>query len=496
MVILSSCFQSASQGGEVNSLIGKAWYEARMPHFHTYSCGPTQEVAKLTARLEQFRTAYEALAGAQAVASPPINVIAFPDHESLEHFVALYHGQPMNVSGFFHRSSDENLIVLSLADNGSGGLETILHEYAHLLLRRNEQFWPMWLSEGMADIYATFGVTGDHAVRLGEPHEIYGKLLGSESLMPLSALFAVTGNSPEYNERERQGIFYTESWLLTHYLMVGNPAHRAHFAELTQLLKRGQNPEQAFTNAFHTPLPVMQKELAQYSRRDRFDFLTLAVSANLLTAQPLVTRAIGPAETCFRLGDELLRVGRPDEAESLFLNAKTLAPASPLPYEGLGLLAAERGQHQEALNHLKEAIRHGSKSFLAHYMCAREMLLLSAPAPDRYARLEGDTAAEVQKELEAALTLMPQFGPAHQLLGFFKLMQGEDLASGRQHVNEAIQLEPENPAYLFTLAEIEIAERDPGAARNTLQALCYPYIDDRLRIHAQEMIRNIGPVAR
>src|SRR5258708_38035658 len=122
-----------------------------------------------------------------------------------------------------------------------------------------------------------------------------------------------------------------------------------------------------------------------------------------------------------------MRVGRADEAEPLFLRAGKLAPASPLSCEGLGLLAAERGQHKEALERLKEAIRQGSRSFLAHYACAREMLILSAPAPDTYARLEGAEAAEVQSELETALTLMPNFGPAHYLLGFFQLIQGGNL---------------------------------------------------------------------
>ena len=53
-------------------------------------------------------------------------------------------------------------------------------------------------------------------------------------------------------------------------------------------------------------------------------------------------------ETYFRLGDELLRIDRPDAAEKYFTQAQKLAPASPLPYEGLGLLAAQRGQHDEA----------------------------------------------------------------------------------------------------------------------------------------------------
>jgi len=493
MILAWACSAGVSRGEEPFSLVDRQWFAARTLHFQTYSCGRAQAVARLTARLEQFRVAYEALAGTQAVASPPIEVIAFPDHESMEPFVPLYHGEGINVSGFFHRGNDENLIVLSLTNSGPDALETIFHEYAHLLLRRNQQFWPMWLNEGMADIYATFEVTGDHSVRVGKPQEIYLSILATTPLTPLAGLFAVTRDSPEYNERERQGIFYAESWLLTHYLMIGNPVRRTGLAQFTVLLRQGQTPEQAFTNAFRTPLPVFEKELAAYARQAHLQSLDLKVRASLREAQPMATRAVGPAETCFRLGDELLRVGRHAEAESFFLRASRLAPASPLPCEGLGLLAAERGQHQPAVENLEQAIHRGSTSFLAHFEYARQKLILSSPAPDSYSRLSGAAATEVRTGLETALRLMPEFGPAQHLLGFFQLLQGDDLASAAQHVHNAIELEPDNPGYPLTLAEVQLAQHNAAAARRTLEPLCRPYVSAKLRAHAQEMLKSLGP---
>jgi tetratricopeptide (TPR) repeat protein len=492
VLLIWICSAWFCQGEDTTSLIRRQWFAARTPHFQTYSCGVTQEVAKLTARLEQFRMACEALAGTQAVASPPIEVIAFPDHEWLERFAPLYQGQPINVAGFFHRDSDENIIVLSLTNSGSGALETIFHEYAHLLLRRNQQFWPMWLNEGMADIYAGFEVAGDHGARVGKQQELYLRILANAPLAPLSELFAVTHDSAEYNERERQGMFYAESWLLTHYLMIGNPARRSGLAEFTLLLRQGQAPLQAFTNAFRSPLSVMEKELARYSQQGRFESLSLAVRASLLGPQPMATRGVPTAEICFRLGDELLRVGREAEAESLFLMAGKLAPASPLSYEGLSFLAAERGHHQEAMENLNQAIRHGSTSFLAHYAYAREKLILSAPEPDNYTRLEVAEAAEVHGELETALKLMPEFGPAQHLLGFFQLLQGENLASAGQHLNKAIDLEPDNPAYPLTLAQLQLAQHNLTAARRTLEPLCRPYVNAKLRAHAEELLKGMA----
>src|SRR5262245_7216144 len=107
---LACRWTGSSKALESSELFQQRWFEARTTHFHTYSCGATQEVSKLAARLEQFHTAYSSLAGTQAVASPPIVVIAVPDHDSLQHFVPLYQGKPTSLSGFFHRASDENLI--------------------------------------------------------------------------------------------------------------------------------------------------------------------------------------------------------------------------------------------------------------------------------------------------------------------------------------------------------------------------------------------------
>jgi tetratricopeptide (TPR) repeat protein len=480
----------ASGQPQTDALWQQRWLEARTLHFQTYSCGPTQEVAQLTARLEQFREAYAQLAGVEAVASPPIVVVAFPDHSAMAPFLPLYDGQPANLAGFFSRGSDENLIVLAFSGGGAPSLEVIFHEFAHLLLRRNERFWPMWLNEGMADIYSTFEVTGEHSARIGQPVSRYLHLLKGKPWLPLHELFAVRRDSPEYNERERQGVFYAESWLLTHYLMLGNADHKARFGQLTVLLRQGQPPEMAFINAFQVSLATMQRELGAYLKRGKLEPVTLPVRANLYAPQALGWRGLAPAETCFRLGDELLRVGRPEAAEPYFARVQKLAPASALAVEGPGLLAVEHGKHAEAVAYLHEAILRRSASFLTHYLYAREKYRLTEQPPDTYSRLLGPEAAEIRAELGYALELMPTFAPGHHLLGFFEFVQGEDLAAARQHLQRAVELEPENQSYVLTLAQAELD--DAEQAWRTLAPLRLPYVEARVRAQAEAMLKQIA----
>ena len=47
---------------DLSPLLQRRWFEGRTAHFNVYSCGETQQVSRLVARLEQFRQAYSLLA--------------------------------------------------------------------------------------------------------------------------------------------------------------------------------------------------------------------------------------------------------------------------------------------------------------------------------------------------------------------------------------------------------------------------------------------------
>jgi Flp pilus assembly protein TadD len=478
---------------EMEALAQRRWYEARTANFRLYSCGVTQEVARVAARLEQFREAYSLMAGAQAVSSPPIVVIAFPDEASMQPFLPLYQGRPASLTAFFNRGSDENLIVLPLGKPFS--LELIFHEYTHLLLRHNDRIWPLWLKEGMAEIYSTFEVNGSHSARIGKPIERHLRFLAKKPLLPLSQLFAVNHKSPEYNEQEHQGIFYAQAWLLTHYLMLGtNPGYKARFGKYTTLLREGQFRDQAFTNALRTSFAGMDAELRAYLAGGRFAPYQFGLNTDLNAARAFVTRPLTGAETCFHLGDELLRVGRDDAATRFFQRARALDPQSPLGFEGLGILAAEEKQSADATRFFQDAFQRGSTNFLALYLYAREKYRLTSLRPDTYGTVGKEGAAEIRDRLDKSLKLMPYFGPAHHLLGFFEMVQGEDFTAAETHLQKAIQLEPENQSYLLSLAQVQMIRKGPEAARRTLEPLLLPNAESELRAHAQQLIQEMGRV--
>lgn len=478
------------------SLVERSWIEARSAHFTIYSCAPSQSVFRLASRLEQFSEAYSSLAGSNAVASPPIAVVAFPDEESMKPFQPLYQGKPGNLAGFFQRGTDENLIVMALPsrDSAMQGMEVIFHEYTHLLLRKNANIWPLWLHEGMADLYSTFQTSGKRAF-VARPMPHYLRVLESGAWMPLRELFGATHDSPQYNESDRQGVFYAESWLLTHYLVAGdNAILKARFSNFTALLRQGQNTEQAFTNALGISLDGIENALRGYLKRKRFTTIVLALSSDVSAPKTLATKTLTPVDIRFRLGKTLMAVDRLDAAEAQFRGAQELAPANPLGDEGLGLIAAERGQHSQAVSLLKRAIDRGSHSLLAAYVYAREKYRLTADAEGRYAPLDKIRAQEMRSDLTRPTMLRPDFAPAHQLLGFFEMVQGTDLDAAERHLRASIQLEPDNPSYLIALAQAQMRRNNNAAARQTLQPLLLPSIEPKLRKPAEDLIKEMSPV--
>jgi tetratricopeptide (TPR) repeat protein len=491
LLLACSAFSQTDDTTSPAPIEQRPWFVVSTAHFNVFSCGDLTDTYRLTGQLEQFQRAYAMLAGKNATASPPIVVLAFPDHESMMPFLPLYQGHPGNIAGFFTRGSDENLIVLSLPSAESPDMDVIFHEYAHLLFRHNDGIWPLWLKEGMAEVYSTFVISGNR-VEIARPIDRHLQTLAAEPLSPLHELFEVARDSPQYNEASRQGMFYAESWLLTEYLMTGdNAILRSRFPRYTELLSEGQTAEQAFTNALGVSLTAMEAELHRYAQAGNYHPIVLKVSQDLSAPLKVNTRAVTPVEILFRFGDELLRTGRADDAQSWFERAEKLAPASPLPYEGLGLLASQRENPSVAINELQHALQLGSISFLTHYVYAREKYHLTAHG-DMYGTLSGDLAGEIRDQLNKSIELMPTFAPAHELLGFFDMVQGGDIASAEQQLNAAIQLEPENPSYLYTLAQAQIRARDPEEARRTIQPLLLPNADPKLRSAALEMMQQIN----
>jgi tetratricopeptide (TPR) repeat protein len=466
------------------------WIQLTTKNLNVISNASEDDTRELASKIEQFHFIFTKLFGVGTEGFLPVTVIAFKSDSSFKPFKPLYNGKPANISGYFQPGEDENLIALTTSGySEERPLATIFHEYTHLLNSYTPRQWPIWLKEGVAEVYSTFDVKKKE-VTLGTPVVNHVRLLRENKFIPLMALFGVGVDSPIYNEREKQGIFYAESWALTHYLMFGNNgARRAQLVEFAKLINTGMDTQAAFTQAFKTDPANMEKELRHYITSGSYQIITYTLN----TAEgekEIAARPLSDAEVQFHLGNLLMRTRRMDEAETYLKQAIALDAELARPYEGLGFIEMRRDHYDKALDYFKQAATHDSKNFFAHYYYAEAL------QREAQGGFNADTAAKVANELRTAIKLRPQFAQSYYLLAFVALASNGDLKEGLAAIQTAIRLAPQNKHYRLTLARIQMGMNDFVAAKRTLAPLLAGDDEQGLKTSAQSLMQFIESQSR
>jgi len=143
-------------------LAADKWINLASKHFNVVSNAGERETRELALKLEQFRYLVSKIRNTGTVSPVPLTVVVFKGDGSFKPFKPLYNGKPANVAGYFQRGEDENLIALNIAANELRPLDTIYHEYTHLLTGYTRRRLPTWLAEGIAENRII--VTGNTAV--------------------------------------------------------------------------------------------------------------------------------------------------------------------------------------------------------------------------------------------------------------------------------------------------------------------------------------------
>jgi tetratricopeptide (TPR) repeat protein len=446
------------------------WINVRTKRFNIVSNADSDDARNLALKLEQFRTVFSKLFKVEEMSPVPITVLAFKSDGSFIPFKPLYNGKPANVGGYFQRGEDENIIALNLSTTDEYPLRVILHEYTHLLTAYNLRAWPLWLNEGIAELYSTFDIRKNE-VTMGKPISNHVYLLRQNKFAPFQTLFNVGHDSANYNERDKQGIFYAESWALVHYLMYGDKGtHHPQLVEFVKQFESGKSVEAAFAAAFKTEFAAMEKELRRYIGNDTYPGMTYTLDSTEGDKE-VTERPLTEAEAQYYLGDLLSHINRIDDAEKFFKQALALDQTLPGPYEGLGLVAMRRQQFAEAREYLKQAATRGSRNHLAHFYYAETLQHELRANGDRRSATSQEAASRIVEELKTSINLMPGFAPAYNLLAFTYLSSGENFKEALQTIQIALRLEPQNEHAALTLAQIQMRMEDFVAAKKTLEPL-------------------------
>jgi hypothetical protein len=139
-----------------------------------------------------------------------------------------------------------------------------LHEYTHLIVKHSGAKLPVWLNEGIAELSAS---TRPVANKIQIDGILPGRaaVLSGAKMIPLDQLFAAGHDSPFYNETNRAGMFYAQSWLLAR-MRHSSPDYRPKAAQY--LAAAGTHSTKAFFDLYGKSVPDVQKDLDRYLRSD------------------------------------------------------------------------------------------------------------------------------------------------------------------------------------------------------------------------------------
>ncbi len=458
-------------GAGVATAAEERWVKAVTDRFTILTTEGEKVARQWAVELEQFRHGLQTAVPVPVERLRPVTVVLFRNARAMEPYVPLEGGRPARVGGFFVRANDINTIMLSAARNAAETRRVIFHEAVHWHLSAREGYMPLWLGEGLAEVYATFELPDARSYAFGAPMEEHINLLREESLLPLPKLLGVGRDSLLYDEVTRSGIFYAQSWALVHFLLFSQQAPGSvALQRFLELLPRAPSDDDAFSSAFGADYAALEIKLRRYIAGGSYHKHVYSRSTADLARVVRIGPA-GPADVALAKGSLLLGARSADEAEPYLGRAAELAPRDPRPWELLGHIAVERKDFATAFAMLARAADAGSTSYLAYYNLAVSRLpeLLQPWAPST--PFDPDTLDAAAEDFRRAIELSPSHVASYEgLAGIIRGMATYDHGDLERLYRGLLQ-SPGNAMIEAGIAAAEIRAGRRAAGRSRLERL-------------------------
>ena len=308
------------------SLHAEAWVKLTSPHFELYTDAGAKKGREAIQYFEQARDFFEKASPVSQPGNFPVRLILCDGELTYRPF------RP-NGSAIAYYGMRTNRDYIVMGDSKAEVFRLALHEYTHLVIRHSGLKLPTWLNEGWADVYSSLRMTPKGAA-VGDMLEDRVKLLGANDWLSFEQLTGVTPKSPIYNEQSRAGIFYAESWALTHMLYLA-PDYKAGFGAFIRALQAGRGSETAIREAWGESSIKVFGDLRKYLMRKKLFGTEFQVKLDKQTADPTLSE-LNPMAVGLMRVDLFGAIGKGAEAAAEFQRLIAAYPESPeaLKYAG------------------------------------------------------------------------------------------------------------------------------------------------------------------
>ena len=438
------------------------WVVVRSPNFSVVTDAGEKRGREVAMRFEQMRAVFGALMTKANVSLPvPLQIVAFRNTKEMRQVAPLFNGKPTQVAGLFQGGSDRSFIMLDMSVEDPWVV--VFHEYAHELMNGNlrGEFDP-WFQEGFAEYFSTIEVDSKEA-RVGKIPRDEFLILQQMGMVKIADLFRVRQNSQTYNESgDHRSTFYAESGMLVHYIYDNQlmPKVGVYF----DLEENKHVPvEDAIQQAFGMSAAQFDKALRSYVSSGRYKYYAIptpaSISANNYVATPLNAAASNAVLADIHLHSRDYQ----ERALNEFQEILKSDPKNAAACRGLGYAYLQKQDFTEAAEYFKRASQLDSKDPQVHYYNA---LLMSRENGFG----SGADLPAMTRELETSISMDPNFADSYALLAFTQSTSG-DPAKAISTMGKALAISPRNESYLFNLANLYMANRQPDEAITLLQSL-------------------------
>jgi tetratricopeptide (TPR) repeat protein len=437
LVLAGGAFAAASE-----------WVRISSPNFEIYTNAGVKDARKTIEYFEQVRSFFMRTKSTEVTTRLPVTIVGFRGAKDYKPYAP-------NLSAAAYYTGDENRDYIVMSSVGQEDFPVATHEYMHLLIRHSEIKLPVWLDEGIAEVYSSLKPVA-RKIMIGDVLVSRAQTLSTEKWLTVDALMNVRHDSPEYNEKNRTGILYAQSWLMAHMLML-SPNYNSGFGKFLQVIHDTQSATTAFNAVYKKSLADVSKDLQSYFRSNGVRvamFDTKLESVKSMEPEPATDIQVGVVLAKLT---SLLR--RYDEAETRLKELVAKSPTDPEIQEALGHLYWRKDQKSLAREHLGRAVELNAPRWKTYWDFAR--LAQDAPPNDEL----------VNKALDKAIELNPALTDARLMLGY-RYYRAERAGVALATLNQIKHVTSEIAPHLFLLkAHLSLKLKDlDGAKKNALEA--------------------------
>jgi hypothetical protein len=395
------------------------------------------------------------------------------------------------VSGLFARTAYSDVIGLDGEATGIDVHHTILHEAVHWFFSNRPRPLPIWAEEGIAEVYSTLRMTDQTHAVIGDPIPGHLQLLRRGLGIPLPQIFRTNRATLHYNEVDRTGYFYAESWLVAHYALFGARSDRGIALDrYLALLNQGRGDEEAFAESFGADMNEFQGRLQRYLLDGYYHSGLITLPQAVWPGQFTLDHPTH-ADLELALGGLLVVTRTPVDALPVLRVAAQEAPGDPHVWELLGAIALNDQDLAATAEDFRRAAAAGSSNYLVYFHLSAIETRPDAPPSSR--PTEGSPADDARRLLRIAIGLRPDFLPAYQNLA--GAIYGEEPLDPRdpELIAAGRQLDPADPILALGAAAAAIRGGDREQGRKELADLLAhlpPTAPPRVAMLARLILKN------